>query len=99
MCMQCRIMNLAVFLLLFVARCSATCEDYDNYDGQCDEEETDSPSVVAPDMTTCNSPSNFSRCLYPRPALRTRSHSEEEVLLLADCYLQCLEIVSYDSRL
>ena len=96
MCMQYRIMNLAVFLLLFVARCSANCDDY--YD-DCDDEESDSPSVVAPDMTTCNSPSNFSQCLHPRPALRTRSHSEEEVLLLADCYLHCLEIVSYDSRL
>ena len=87
-----RIMNLAVLLLLFVARCSANCDDdiYEEYD----DEETDASSGVTPEMTTCNSPSNFTQCVRPRPALRTHFHSEEEALLLADCYLHCLEIVS-----
>ena len=45
----------------------------------------------------CDAPA--SNCIVPRPALQPHLRSENEALDLAECYLNCLEMVSSREQL
>ena len=51
--------------------------------------ETDSTAVPGNTSMTL-----MSECELPRPALEVRLRTEEDALLLADCYLHCLDMAS-----
>ena len=65
-------------------------DDYDYYD------ETDSPptATAAPSGACNTSMTPMLECELPQPALDVRLKTEEDALLLADCYLHCLDMAS-----
>ena len=100
---------LVVFLIVLVASVAAGDCQYDNYYGDspdCDpqplmpepgemEMETASGGGGLITPSTCDAPTvNSSNCIVPRPALQPHLRTENEALDLAECYLNCLEMVS-----
>ena len=88
---------LVVFLIVLVASVAAGDCQYDNYykDPDCDQMETASGGGGLITPSTCDAPTvNSSNCIVPRPALQPHLRTENEALDLAECYLNCLEMVS-----
>ena len=96
-------MRFSIVLLVLAASFAANAQDYDYYGGE-EFIPTDSPptggtgpgsgggELITP---MCDAPAvNSSSCVVPRPALQPHLRTEKEALDLAECYLNCLEMVS-----
>ena len=86
------------FIVLGTCIYTANTDNY-NYYG---EEETDSTSpptaTAAPGSGACStSMTPMLECELPQPALDVRLKTEEDALLLTDCYLHCLDMASKNS--
>ena len=93
-------MRFSIVLLVLAACSFAANAQYDDY---YEEEPSPTPpptgggtgsggGLITP---MCDAPAvNSSNCVVPRPALQPHLRTEKEALDLAECYLNCLEMVS-----
>ena len=86
---------IVLFVLLGMSIYTANTQDDYDYHGEPDETDSPPTATAAPGSGACStSMIPMLECELPQPALDVRLKTEEDALLLADCYLHCLDMAS-----
>ena len=90
--------SIIVLFIVIGTTCFYTANTQDDFDYYGEEEDTEEPPTITAPSTGSGMCSNImapmSECELPQPALKARLKTEEDALILADCWLHCLDMAS-----